>query len=534
MGKYRTLGTLFNRVFRNDLNQNFEDIDKDIQTQKKRVDDLITKTPQPSEVVDARGGHPVLRDRLDSVDAQLAEKAQVSAVTALDSKVTTDRKRNQQAIRRELDSSGFQPYQLPAGFAWQSAPIKLFTNGTKFTTDFDVSVFKNVSTNTYWVDPVNGLDTNAGTEVAPFKSLEKAYQTASSGDTIKMKPGIYYRDSSWQSISVLQKSLNIIGEGTVIIPLSDKHTYTKTAGQTNVYQTARTNVAEVIDLTFDPVGYKYQKKNTLAECDALPGSYYTDATTLFIHSLDSNSPNPEKVLPLLSAQHFKVNNSLGNVKIYLENLTIFGGNNGNLWLDRINASNGLSVYAKNCDFLHSTGLNVDGDAVNIDGADEAFFQNCRALHSRKDGFNYTAYNSASALVTAPKFIEVDCVGAYNGIPNTLSPNTNNGSTAHAGAQGIRVNGQYYKNMGANVADVQPGTESLNLGCIAFDSLTGLDDATNGDFVAQQSGAKMWVNACISFGSKYNLYAMSGTTMYVDNTQFDTKQGSGTFIITNQL
>jgi Chaperone of endosialidase/Pectate lyase superfamily protein/Right handed beta helix region len=71
VGKYRTLGTLFNRVFRNDLNQNFEDIDKDIQTQKKRVDDLIINTPQPSEVVDARGGHPVLRDRLDSVDVQL-------------------------------------------------------------------------------------------------------------------------------------------------------------------------------------------------------------------------------------------------------------------------------------------------------------------------------------------------------------------------------------------------------------------------------------------------------------------------------
>ncbi|MED3623267.1 glycerophosphodiester phosphodiesterase family protein [Neobacillus thermocopriae] len=91
MGKYRTLGTLFNRVFRNDLNKNFEDIDVDIKaqktyidteiaTQKKRVDDLIRWTPQPSEVVDARGEHAVLRDRLDSVDAQLAEKASTSMV----------------------------------------------------------------------------------------------------------------------------------------------------------------------------------------------------------------------------------------------------------------------------------------------------------------------------------------------------------------------------------------------------------------------------------------------------------------------
>jgi len=75
MGKYRSLGTLFNRVFRNDLNANFNDVDTDLQAQKSRVDNLITGTPQPSEVVDARGGKPVLKDRLDGVDASLADNA---------------------------------------------------------------------------------------------------------------------------------------------------------------------------------------------------------------------------------------------------------------------------------------------------------------------------------------------------------------------------------------------------------------------------------------------------------------------------
>jgi nitrous oxidase accessory protein NosD len=73
MEKYRSLGTMFNRLFRNDLNANFTDIDTDIQAQKKRVDDLIIGTPQPSEVVDARLGFPVLRDKLSDVDAQLAD-----------------------------------------------------------------------------------------------------------------------------------------------------------------------------------------------------------------------------------------------------------------------------------------------------------------------------------------------------------------------------------------------------------------------------------------------------------------------------
>jgi hypothetical protein len=85
VGKYRSLGTLFNRVFRNDLNANFDAVDADINVaksealanvnaQKTRVDNLIIGTPQPSEIVDARGGFSVLRDRLDSIDSQKVKK----------------------------------------------------------------------------------------------------------------------------------------------------------------------------------------------------------------------------------------------------------------------------------------------------------------------------------------------------------------------------------------------------------------------------------------------------------------------------
>ncbi|WP_062105207.1 SGNH/GDSL hydrolase family protein [Bacillus niameyensis] len=43
--------------------------------QLERVDRLIKENPQPSEVVDARGNHPLLGDRLDSFTSQLADKA---------------------------------------------------------------------------------------------------------------------------------------------------------------------------------------------------------------------------------------------------------------------------------------------------------------------------------------------------------------------------------------------------------------------------------------------------------------------------
>lgn len=73
MGKYKTFGSRFDRVHRNDLNANFTAVEADINAQKTRVDDLITGTPQPSEVVDARGGFPVLRDRLTDISSQMAQ-----------------------------------------------------------------------------------------------------------------------------------------------------------------------------------------------------------------------------------------------------------------------------------------------------------------------------------------------------------------------------------------------------------------------------------------------------------------------------
>jgi hypothetical protein len=73
MGKYKTFGSRFDRVHRNDLNANFAAVEADINAQKNRVDELITGTPQPSEVVDSRGGFPVLRDRLDDLSSSLAQ-----------------------------------------------------------------------------------------------------------------------------------------------------------------------------------------------------------------------------------------------------------------------------------------------------------------------------------------------------------------------------------------------------------------------------------------------------------------------------
>jgi peptidoglycan/xylan/chitin deacetylase (PgdA/CDA1 family) len=90
MGKYKTFGSRFDRVHRNDLNANFAAVEADINAQKTRVDELITGTPQPSEVVDARGGFPVLSGRLNDLSSSLAQSmTQLSPNTVYNGPIVT-------------------------------------------------------------------------------------------------------------------------------------------------------------------------------------------------------------------------------------------------------------------------------------------------------------------------------------------------------------------------------------------------------------------------------------------------------------
>ena len=84
MGKYRSLGTWFDRIFRNDLNANFDDVDRDIRATQQQVNKLVVKgdsSPQAVQAsINANGidfdGH--LKARLDAdyneVTTQLATK----------------------------------------------------------------------------------------------------------------------------------------------------------------------------------------------------------------------------------------------------------------------------------------------------------------------------------------------------------------------------------------------------------------------------------------------------------------------------
>lgn len=159
------------------------------------------------------------------------------------------------------------------------------------------------------------------------------------------------------------------------------------------------------------------------------------------------------------------------------------------------------------------------------GAEYVYLRNCKAVGSKKDGFNYAAYNNAAVLKDAPKVIEVDCESYDHGLTGA-NGDTCNASTGHSGTKIVRVNVKGHHTQGAIFAEVQEGTQSLNYGCVAYDSTSTTTGASSA-FHAQQAGADMWVYGGEGFGTDWTLYASSGTWLGYKGMTPDTTQGSGT-------
>lgn len=417
-------------------------------------------------------------------------------------------------------------WNYPAWFTWKDAPITILSDGTNFFTPFDVAVFKNVGGKNLYVDPVNGSDTNDGLGwITAVKSVQKAYTLAANNDTIICKSGVYKRAHVVTAGTNIEKNINIITDGgTVRWYQADDHTYTKTAGATNVYQTARTNVTHVIDIQLLPINGEsiaLTKVNSIAECDALEGSYYNDGTNTYIHMFGNIAPNNNNAVILLQTGNpgLSVTNATQNVNLYVEGIEFYGGT-ANISIANSATYLTPNLYMKNCKLRYASTKN----ALNVLGGQYIFSQKCEASFSPLDGFNYHAQNGQVV-----KSIEVDCLGRGNG-DNTLSTNNNNGSTTHDGSKAIRINCTYYENMGVNCCDVTQDTMSINLGVSAFNSKSQATDTTNGNFSAQQAGTTMYLEGCISFGSTWGIVPVTNTTMYLKNCLYDTKNGAGTLTI----
>lgn len=182
MGKYKTLGTFFDRIFRNDLNSNFNDVDVDIKAVDTRVTNIITNNPQPSEVVDARGGEATLSARLSKVDTTLAGKSNVS---------------NEKIVMNNDGSTDTEALADLANFGGASVLRRGFV--IHHYNDAEMCVLDNVGENNVFF-----LLRNANN---PIRRPDKPSDFNGSADFIRAQ-NRYNNNGTWQAVTVFELKQN--------------------------------------------------------------------------------------------------------------------------------------------------------------------------------------------------------------------------------------------------------------------------------------------------------------------------------------
>lgn len=427
-------------------------------------------------------------------------------------------------IRKEYNNY-FNEIKMPNSFNSDFFKnIKIYDNGYRYVYDIDINKFKNNSNNIYYVSP-NGNDSNSGlNRNEPLASIQTAYSKTISGDTIYCLSGIYSRKNAFQlSNPSIKRSINLIGEGEVILTQGDFLDWTQNDTYPNIYQANRTNIYEVIDITniSNNSTNKLKSVGSLEACNSEEGSFYYTGSIIYVHMFNNKIPNKNNIdcALILGDAPLKIDELTENATIYIENIKIVDGYKS--CIVARNYNNFIpTIILNNCVFLNQKNVtSVNQDSVCMQGVN-SIIKGCISSFSEKDGFNYHALNGIIC-----NSIEIDNIGSYAGL--NRSDNSYNGSTAHDGCKILRINCIYHNNKGPNVADVQNNTESINFGIISYDSNADKTLDENSDFFTSQGNSKMYLYRSYSKYSKSikNLVALDNSIIYNINSLFDTSKGN---------
>lgn len=399
------------------------------------------------------------------------------------------------------------PYAVPsADFSY--VPFAIQRNDMKFrpALTWDISDLAPTGT-AYYVSINTGNDSAAGTEGAPWRTLQKALTTPDAVEVF-VEPGVYAWGNGWagtnpaRDISIKRWG----GAGDVIVNTQQRVMAWQVAGgYSDTYETVNTTYAPqtVLDAaTLDSDGNytALTSQVSVADVDANPGSYFWDGVdTTYVRTADSRVADSNVWLMM------GIPNGLaaGDITVYLENIKFYGSSTEVFQAQSNGAAQNPKLYAKNCDFSYGT-LN----GFKVLGTD-AIMQNCQAYRNGQDGFSYNQYLS----VTEPKLIEIDCISYQNG---TSAGNTYNASTSHQGCKIIRLNGTYHDCHGPLIADVGDSI-AANMGCIVTDSLPTLTSQNAGIYTENIA----YADRCTVSGSYYDLVAKAaGDIIYNRESSYD--------------
>ncbi|MCD8832767.1 phage baseplate upper protein [Staphylococcus arlettae] len=407
----------------------------------------------------------------------------IDAINELSGEVA-DLKKQIQTNKTENNDSDIVPinlplvYKQPKNFLLKDHVLngKIYTDGNgKYQANIDLSTFKNNGGVTYYVSG-SGSDENNGTRDSPLKKISTALSKEDVGTIMIDGKYDYYRDSFGDSLSKIDKSINIIGyNGKPKLIATDKLQYSTL--ENYVKKVRKKYINRVIDLNnFDDVGdyLELTKMTSLDDVKNTNNSWFIDSDTLYING------ESDSLVSLINKDLLRIN---GNHKIYLQNLELIGGSRN----IRFQTSTGKLILK---DIKASYSVQSNGNGIEMIGGSYSISENVEVSQSMMDGFNY----HVGANGELPYFIEINCIGRDNGFEKgTSGQKSNNGSTAHDGVKGIRLNGIYTRNDGGNIADVNEHTHTLNLGCNISESYQ--------PYIAIVSEADVYLEFCKVYGNE---------------------------------
>lgn len=397
----------------------------------------------------------------------------------------------------------------PSLFNWKNHPLKdrIISDGKgEFDVRFDVSQYKLTGGKSYYIDAINGNNANDGlTLTKAIKDVRVVAPKLNDNDTLYFSKGDYLRNNGVLFPAGFNKSINMIAlDDDVNLIAADEPNWIKTTSTENVYEVTRSAVKRVINLNniFENTPQEFKLVNSIEQVNETPYSFYTDNVKVYINC--NGVPN-KRIIPLLETSLLNITNPSGN--FYIENINFYGGQRPLRFV--LNNSNNVFLYKVNMQFA----CQISGNGLEIVGGNTIISQKCIANNNQMDGFNY----HIGADGSKPNMIEIDCIGLDNGYEKgTAGDKSNNGSTLHDGLKGIRVNGIYGRNDGGNVADVNEGTQSWNLGCVEFESYQ------NRGYQASD-GSQMFLDSCIGYGSANSIHSTyQSNKIYIRMGQYQNK------------
>jgi hypothetical protein len=372
------------------------------------------------------------------------------------------------------------------------------------------------TTSAVYLDCVNGNDVNSGT------SLSSA--VASFGAAVLKSRLIYVARGIYDVNKSLTVLTDVSSSPLVIIALDPENTYFTSSAVTSLltwslhsgqtYKCTRSAVYSVIDFTFrDTLGniQMYPLATDSATCVATAGTYWTNNVTTYVHTLDGRNPDDNLKLLLASSQVIEVNGTAPFY--YIEGIKFYGSNvYGAIQVRHLTADSlpRATVYFNKCEFAYNQTPTGGGNGLGLINLKEVWVWDCQAHDNWADGLNY---HTNEASFSKMKVFQYNSNGYNNGFYNSTI--INNGSTVHDGITILRIGGLYFNNRGPNVADVNFNTKSYNVGVTSKQTLISPSDVNASDFTA--ADCKMWLNECVSSGSRYSASQAGTGTIYTKNS-----------------